>query len=386
MAYLDNYPHDLLIVIRTAGERTAGLCEQIVRAQAPYSELHVIAEKPFLRAVRKTMQIGATSNARFLLALDADIVLYPEAMEYMMYEANLQDYEKFLRIDFWLNDKFRGKVMGVHLYNNLYSADFFGYLAGIDDNTYFVRPEGNNFIAFAKPTKLRYGYIADKIVGDHDYHQYYADLIRKYTLRYDRCVADGIIDDTIAHIASLRAAHPDDFDFVVADELLSARHAGKPINNMLGDLAIREKNPLDDDAVASIQAGLPAGSLMGDVRRSLRESLDERLRSYQATKTLLRKMYRLHGLCGKTAIYGTGDTCELLIAALDTPADAVIVPDGHSCEQSYHGIPVMTLDKAVGQGIDTIIVASITHGKEIRARIQNACPDNQLNIIWPEFL
>jgi hypothetical protein len=384
--YLEKYPEDLMIVIRSAGERTKALCEQIVRSQAPLSELHVIEEKPFLRAVKKTMQLGSESSGRFMLALDADVLLYQSALEYIMYEANMQDYDKLLRMDFWLMDKFRGKAMGIHLYNNKYSKDFYDFLSDIDDQEYFIRPEGNNFLRFAKQTNLRYGYIADKIAGKHDYFQYYSDLIKKYVLRYQRCEQDGILEENKKLFREKRMECPDDSDFVVVNEVFKAMSAGKNTDGILQKLGIEEKKPIDPMECALITDSLQAYPVMIQERYELRDKTAEGIKSYKNLKTFFRKLYHPNSFTGTTAIYGAGELCELLVAQPDIPVCAVIVSDPPDGLTSFHGIPVITLDKARDYGVTNIVIASIAHAEEIRRKIFTVYPENTIRIFSPEFV
>jgi hypothetical protein len=184
-------------------------------AQFPQSQCDVICEKPFSAAVRRTFEIGAAYEGRYLIALDADILLFPDAVEYMLYEVERYDKGAWFRIDFPIYDKFRGRTTGVHFYNNRYSRDFLLYLQNSGKEG-VVRPEYDNLKAFCARTGLGYSYIPHYIVGKHDYFQYYRDIYRKYYMREPRCRVDGSSEHMLLTLQQLKRSYIDDFDYVVA--------------------------------------------------------------------------------------------------------------------------------------------------------------------------
>lgn len=71
------YPEtsELTIVVRAAGERTEGACVEIMsRGLADPEQCTLIHEKPFSRAVRRTLEIGRESGRAWLIAVDADLL------------------------------------------------------------------------------------------------------------------------------------------------------------------------------------------------------------------------------------------------------------------------------------------------------------------------
>src|SRR5690606_28968699 len=64
------------VVLRTAGERTAELAEQLLREQC--ETLHVLRVAPFAEAVRQCYRIAIESGAPWLLTCDADVLVAPD--------------------------------------------------------------------------------------------------------------------------------------------------------------------------------------------------------------------------------------------------------------------------------------------------------------------
>ena len=76
--------NDVTVVIRTIGERTTGLCKNLVAGQVPEQNIVTISERPFHQAVVKTFEMGQQMNHRWTIALDADVLLYPVTISRML--------------------------------------------------------------------------------------------------------------------------------------------------------------------------------------------------------------------------------------------------------------------------------------------------------------
>jgi len=236
---------DLFIVVRTNNERTVEACKTILMEQAQPNNVAVIREKPFFSAVRKTFELGAESGTRWLLALDADILLFPRALDTICREAKTKMTDSVFRIDFPLMDKFRGKVCGTHLYNNRYSAQFVEHVDGDSEAPHYLRTESDNVVRFCKPLGLDFHRIVpDDVVGMHDYHQFYAQIFNKFTARYQRCLVDNDLDKVRASIERGQSSAPEDKDFAVAMAGLGAFN-GSPDTHIPWEQA-REKLGLSE--------------------------------------------------------------------------------------------------------------------------------------------
>ena len=76
-----NQPHDVHVVVRSANERTTSVATQLACAQLQSDhDISVIAEVPFEAALRATYAIGLAVGKKWTMALDADILLAPNAI------------------------------------------------------------------------------------------------------------------------------------------------------------------------------------------------------------------------------------------------------------------------------------------------------------------
>ena len=65
---------DVFAVIRSTGERTTQLTQQLLNEQLTENQVAIIHEKPFRRALERTYEIGIEKNYRWTLAVDADVL------------------------------------------------------------------------------------------------------------------------------------------------------------------------------------------------------------------------------------------------------------------------------------------------------------------------
>lgn len=210
---------DVFVVIRSAQERSVPLAEKAVSLQT--SHYAVIEEYPFSAALKKMFAIGKDQPEKYLLALDADVVLHPGSLEKIAEIADdyIKKFPTLFFIDFFVMDKFRGKCCsGCHLYFNRYSEDLLEHLVNDPDDT---RPENHLVLDFAKTHEL----IHEKsqfVVGLHDFEQYYRDLYAKYFRRALRRKNEA---EMLINILEERKRYysKDDQDFAVA---LKALHDG----------------------------------------------------------------------------------------------------------------------------------------------------------------
>src|SRR5690606_39569755 len=69
--------NDLVVIVRTAGERTFELSHSLLLAQVPADRVLVVDERPFEKALRRTYELGIEHAARWTMTLDADVLLRP---------------------------------------------------------------------------------------------------------------------------------------------------------------------------------------------------------------------------------------------------------------------------------------------------------------------
>lgn len=210
---------NIFVVLRSAKERSFPLAEKALSLQTDRYE--VIEEYPFSAALKKMFEIGKERKEKYLLALDADVVLHPGSLEKMVEIANNSPGIFFL--DFFVMDKFRGKCCsGCHLYVNRYSGDLLNLVGSQED----TRPENHLMLDFAKTHDLLHEK-SHFVVGLHDFEQYYRDLYAKYFRRALRRKHEA---EMLIHILEERRKYysKDDSDFAVA---LKALHDGQSSNS-----------------------------------------------------------------------------------------------------------------------------------------------------------
>lgn len=204
---------DAQIVIRSCGERSLPLCLQAIEQQQ--GNPIVIKEAPFIQAITKTFEIGKDSLADWLIAVDADIILNPNALSTMIEGASemLKKAPNLFLLKFPLIDKFRGTCLGCHVYNNKYSKQVYEFFKDIPYDPLDSRPEKTNTLKFAEKLQLL-NTSYHEAVGLHDYEQYYNHIYVKY---YRQAVRQpAFIPEIIERILQRRMEYVEDLDFVVA--------------------------------------------------------------------------------------------------------------------------------------------------------------------------
>ncbi len=109
------------------------------------------------------------------------------------------------------------------------------------------------------------------------------------------------------------------------------------------------------------------------------------LRSYTNVKSNIKNWAETLNL-DNTAIYGTGDLCELMISAIDNPAPTFIIDrDRTKWGSTYHGVTVISPDDIEKQGIKHILIASFSHKDVIKEELTQRLKGKPVQIITPDF-
>jgi len=164
-----------MVVIRAAGERTEGLCEELVQCQLPDSQIAVIHECPFTKAVHRTFEIGIESGHQWTLAIDADVLVSESAISKIVEHAD-KEKERLFELEGKIVDKMFGAARsgGLHLYRTDLLPEA---MQLIDWSGTVHRPE---YSVILKMRERGYDQVRiDAILGLHDFEQYYGDYFRK---------------------------------------------------------------------------------------------------------------------------------------------------------------------------------------------------------------
>lgn len=165
-----------LIIIRSAGERTNELCEKLILEQnVPKSNVVIVCEVPFSAAMKKSFQLGIDSGLKYTFCIDADVLLRPESIKYM-----IEEFEKLptdiCEIQGLVLDKFFGgpRPAGNHLYRTSLLPEV---IKRIPDEGVNIRPEAHTLNQMKKAgfnwVQIPY------VVGTHDDEQFNFDIYRK---------------------------------------------------------------------------------------------------------------------------------------------------------------------------------------------------------------
>ena len=164
-----------LWVIRSVGERTTAACEHLVRQLAPPDRVVVTHEQPFGAALHKGFELGAASGLKWMVCIDADVLIHAEGMRKLLEVAETVDerifYVQGLTIDKLIPIK---RPPGNGIYRN----------ALVQKARQFVPEEGTSL---RPETTVMEGMIAtghlmyrtNIVVGLHDFEQSYEDIYRK---------------------------------------------------------------------------------------------------------------------------------------------------------------------------------------------------------------
>ncbi|WP_394906970.1 hypothetical protein [uncultured Mesonia sp.] len=170
-----NLLNNVTVIIRSTDEATKDYLFNQVKKEVRIENIFIINEKPFYRALLKTFERGISENKKYTLALDADLILAPNAVSLML-QIVQKETENFYVYQGYILDSFRCSIKqgGPHLYktSNLARAmEFF------DLNKKEIRPES---FLYNKMQELGYKIIIDrKIFAIHDYKQHLEDIYRK---------------------------------------------------------------------------------------------------------------------------------------------------------------------------------------------------------------
>jgi len=121
---------ELYVVVRTIGEETFDKCLHSVRERdLPYSIVENF--KPLQEAVKQTMVEGLKSEADWVMALDADIILTMDAEKIIRYcdimkrlHEEIEDIRLFCFTGY-IDCTERGVTDGIHFYNGDYLQEFY---------------------------------------------------------------------------------------------------------------------------------------------------------------------------------------------------------------------------------------------------------------------
>ena len=221
---------DVCVIIRSIGEATTSLCYNLLINQVEKDSVIIVSEKPFVKAVEKTFQIGIERNKKWTLAIDADILLKEDAVRNLVEWANSCPEYYF---------EFQGRVLdklfcanrpgGPHLYRTKNLSKALSFIPTKENDQ---RPESTTLNRMAESG---YHYYQNTTVfGVHDFFQHPRDLFRK------------------SHIHSQKHAHYRSYFLSQWHKRLSDNDYKIALDGLLSGLKSTEKSKPDSDYFNSI--------------------------------------------------------------------------------------------------------------------------------------
>ena len=166
---------NITVVIRSFNERSIAICLNSIISEIDKCNIFLIQETPFSKAVQKTFEIGISKNRKWTLAIDADLILLPNAISIMLSRAEAHNGNPYVYQGHIL-DKFRCGIRqgGPHLYKTEHLKIALELIKQDETN---LRPES---AIYNLMKKRNYDVILDKkIFALHDFEQFYNDVYRK---------------------------------------------------------------------------------------------------------------------------------------------------------------------------------------------------------------
>lgn len=250
-AAVDDEQVSVTVVVRSAGERTTDICLALVRSQLPNATVSLLELNPFEAALRRCYELGIESRAKWMLTVDADVLLRPGSGAEMLAAAESMP-QYFFQLEGRVYDKVTGmyRRAGHRIYR---TAMLERALAEIPAFGTQLRPESytiRNMGEAGFPSRR-----CAFVVGVHDFEQYYRDLYRKGLLHAAK--HGQLIGEMIARCTEKRQDDPDYqvilkglCDGLMASERVtvdSRRYEERAIA-ALELLGLAEKSPLQDNA------------------------------------------------------------------------------------------------------------------------------------------
>lgn len=166
---------DVLVVVRTVGERTEEICRQLILRQVPEKNVIVVSNKPFSATLADSYRAGIERGLKWTLCVDADILLRPDAVATLLAIGG-ESEDNVCEIQGMVLDKLFGgpRQGGPHLYRTALLSEAIALIPkeGLD-----LRPE---HFTLNRMKESGYTWVeVPTVLGLHDFEQYYRDIYRK---------------------------------------------------------------------------------------------------------------------------------------------------------------------------------------------------------------
>lgn len=243
-------------MVRAAGERTEAACIEMFRSQLQDpAQLKVLHETPFSTAVIRTFEAGVASGRPWLIAVDADILPLPDAVDRVREICGKMADQAFCATPLFLCKTVGGFAMrGLHCYRASLLSEALGLTSKLPED---LRPESRFHDAMSQRGYSREVY--SKVLGLHEYEQSYRHIYIKSKLRarkdpYARLISERLAERADSDVDARVARWA--FEDVLRDDLHPTEYdwsdALPELETRLNAAGIQEKRALDVEAVRSM--------------------------------------------------------------------------------------------------------------------------------------
>lgn len=236
---------EFIVTIRASGERTEGLCQEIVKHQAKGAEVITIRENPFKKALEECFREAIKSQNKWLITVDADMILLPGALQLLLREAEKMP-ENYLQLQGRVFDKITGneRKAGPRIYRVSMLKNLLEMSESLEDH---IRPE-SRLIKIAGEQGYPSRYIP-VVLCVHDFEQSYKDLYRKAYVHANK--HSDLLGEIVKNAAK---KHGNDLDYKVilratwdglmeqSELVADSRLFDKKADEAIRDLQLTEKS------------------------------------------------------------------------------------------------------------------------------------------------
>ena len=286
-----NTADDVVVIVKTAGERTASASLTLLREQLPAERILVVDERESVHAIRRTYELGVERSACWTMTLGADALVRRGAVTEFVAEATRMPSHYF-QIEARIFDKFTGlyRQAGQRIYRTALLRDA---MPCVPQPGASMSSEYSVLLAMG--SKGHPSRRVSLVVGLHDFEQYYHHI---YVSAVVHAVKSPQLVPLILNRCLTYADRDADFRVVLwglYDGFTKGRAAltesGSSIAPCLSELGLTEKVALD-------ASGDDAESFWRLYQRTLQENIPPRFDTSDEpapTRSALKARWNVYG-------------------------------------------------------------------------------------------
>ena len=167
---------NLIVVIRNNGERTYEACKDIIYRQVNPDVVFTVSESPFYKTLQSAYKTGIENPAKWMVTVDADVLLYPDAINKIAEHAEGVP-ENIFQLEGRVLDKFTGIYRQAGF--RIYRTKQLKRAAEIIETSFHADLRPETMVLQQMSNEGHYSRRTNLISGIHDYEQWNRDIFRK---------------------------------------------------------------------------------------------------------------------------------------------------------------------------------------------------------------